>query len=154
MITWYQDDEMAIFFSDVPDVKTRFDTPFTTRQQSKQYEEKPFICLNKIDVCIKDYIACETYKFEIKKDYTWDGATIPRFLWRLFGSKSEPEFLIPSLIHDVICGNHDYVERDRYFSSCIFERLLNVAGVPAWKRCLMKHGVDNYQKIFGGWGVA
>ena len=53
------------------------------------------------------------------------------------------------MIHDVLCENKDYVDYNRYLADKVFERLLFVAGVPAFTRWLMFHSVDNYQKMFG-----
>ena len=92
-----------------------------------------------------------TYSFTIPKGYCWDGATIPRIFWRLIGSKTDPAFLIASMIHDVLCENHNYVNNDRYFADKVFERLLYVADVPAFNRWIMFHSVDNFQK-FCKWG--
>ena len=147
MIKWYQDKEIKIFFSIIPNVKARFLTPYCNKNEIKEYKEKPFINLEKLDVELFDCKKNKKYFFEIKKDYTWDGASIPRMFWRLIGSKTEPEFLIPSLIHDVLCENHSYVDNDRYFSTKVFEKLLKISKVNPFKRWLMFHSVDNYQKF-------
>ena len=99
---------------------------------------------------IVDEIEQEQYEFLIPQYYTWDGATIPRMFWRLIGSKSDNRFLVPSLIHDVLCENHDYIDSQRYLSTIIFERLLYVSKVNAFNRWMIKHSVDNFQK-FCGW---
>ena len=88
--------------------------------------------------------------FTIDKGYRWDGATIPRFAWRIIGSKTDSKFLIPSMIHDVLCENKNLVNYDRYFADKVFERLLSVSNVSSWRRWLMFHTMDNYQK-FQGW---
>ena len=54
------------------------------------------------------------------------------------GAKTDPRFLVPSLIHDVLCENHDYIDNDRYLSSVVFERLLYVSNVNPVSRCLLK----------------
>ena len=77
--------------------------------------------------------------------------TIPRVFWRLIGPKTDNRFLVPSLIHDVLCENHDYIDDDRYFSTIVFERLLYVSKVNAFNRWMIKHSVDNFQKVAGGW---
>jgi hypothetical protein len=51
------------------------------------------------------------------------------------------------MVHDVLCENHNYVDNDRYFSTMVFERLLYAEGVGGFKRWLMKHSVDNFQKF-------
>ena len=147
MIIWYEDNEIGIFFGIIPNVKARFITPFCTEKEVKEYKEKPFINLEELEVWLFDYKNNNEYKFKIQKNYTWDGASIPRVFWRLIGSKTEPEFLIPSLIHDMLCENHDYVKNDRYFSTKVFEKLLKISKINSFKRWLMFHSVDNFQKF-------
>lgn len=150
MIEWYKDDEIGIFFDKAPDVTIRYATPASTEEEIKDVNKRPFINRSNLTVVLMDYIGLESYEFEIKKDYKWDGASIPRLFWRLIGPKTDPRFLIPSLIHDVLCENHHYIDDDRYFSTCVFERLLYVSGVNPVSRWTIKHSVDNFQK-FCGW---
>lgn len=151
MITWYSDEEIAILFDKVPNVTMRYVTPFTTEEEKKEINKKPFINLSELKVILQDKVEQENYEFIIPKDYTWNGANIPRIFWRLMGSMTDNRFLIPSMIHDVLTENHDYIDNDRYFSTIVFERLLYVSKVNPFSRWLMKHSVDNYQKICGKW---
>ena len=150
-ICWYEDDDIGIYFSETPNVAIRYVTPKHSEIEIKDINKKPFINLSGLTVTLKDYIESITYDFIIDEGYKWDGATVPRVFWRLIGAKTDPRFLIPSLIHDVLCENHDYVDNDRYFSTCVFERLLFVSKVNPVNRWMIKHSVDNYQKLFGGW---
>ena len=147
MITWYSNEEIGILFDKVPNVTIRYVTPFTTEEEKKEINKKPFINLSELKVVLQDKILYENHEFIIPKDYTWDGASIPRVFWRLIGSKTDQRFLIPSMIHDVLCENHDYVNNDRYFSTCVFERLLYVSKVNPLARWTIKHSVDNFQKF-------
>ena len=147
MINWYEDDELSINFDKVPNVTMRYITPFTTEEEKKEINKKPFINLSELKVVLQDKIEQEIYEFVIPKDYTWDGASIPRIFWRLIGAKTDPRFLIPSMIHDVLCENHDYVDNDRYFATIVFERLLYVSKVNPFARWTIKHSVDNFQKF-------
>ena len=151
MITWYSDDEIEILFDKVPNLTMRYVTPFTTEEEKKDINKKPFINLSELKVVIKDKVEQETYEFLIEKDYTWNGANIPRVFWRLMGSMTDNRFLIPSMIHDKLCENHDLIDDNRYLSTIIFERLLYISKVNPFSRWLMKHSVDNYQKICGKW---
>ena len=151
MNIWYEDEEIAIRFDKTPDVNIRYVLPLASDDEVKDINKKPFICNAELYVELVDKILGATYDFVIPKDYTWDGATIPRMFWRLIGAKTDNRFLVPSLIHDVLCENHDYIDDDRYFSTCVFERLLFVSRVNPVSRCLIKHSVDNFQKVFGGW---
>ena len=150
-VIWYCDDEIEIIFDEVPDLTIRFASPWMTSEEVKEINKKPFICNKELKVILQDKVEQETYEFLIPAGYAWDGATVPRMFWRLIGSKSDNRFLVPSLIHDVLCENHDYIDSDRYFSTVVFERLLYVAGVGGFKRWMMKHSVDNFQKICGKW---
>ena len=87
------------------------------------------------------------FKFEIPKGYCYDGATIPRFFWRIIGSNTDNKFLIAALIHDVLCENHHYIDNDRYFSTQVFNALLEVSEVFPLKRFFMKHSVDIFQRF-------
>lgn len=146
-IIWYEDDELAIIFDKIPNVTMRYVTPFTTEEEKKEINKKPFICLEELYVTLKDKVECEKYEFIIEKNYTWNGANIPRIFWRLMGSMTDNRFLIPSMIHDKLCENHDLIDDNRYLSTIIFERLLYVSKVNPFSRWLMKHSVDNWQKF-------
>ena len=147
MIEWYSDDDVKIEFDIVPDVTIRYATPCSTKEETKQINKKPFINKKNLNVRLTDKIEEIVYEFEVPEDYTWDGASIPRIFWRLIGAKTDPRFLIPSMIHDVLCENHDYVDNDRYFATIIFERLLYVSKVNPFARWTIKHSVDNFQKF-------
>ena len=82
--------------------------------------------------------------------YFFNHFETPSFFYITY-KKYDNRFLIPSLIHDVLCENHNYIDDDRYFSTIVFERLLFVSRVNPLNRWIIKHSVDNYQKMFGGW---
>jgi hypothetical protein len=150
-IVWYEDDEIKIIFNKVPQLNIRYTLPWLKKEEVKEINKKPFICNSELLVSIEDKTEQEYYDFRIPEGYTWDGATIPRIFWRMIGSKTDNRFLVPSLIHDVLCENHDYIDGQRYLSTIIFERLLYVSKVNPVSRWMMKHSVDNAQKIIGGW---
>lgn len=150
-IVWYEDEELIIKFDREPKLKMRYVSPRMNEKEVQEINKKPFICEENFYVSIIDQVEQEIYKFLIPAGYTWDGATIPRIFWRMIGAKTDNRFLVPSLIHDVLCENHDYIDSDRYLSTIIFERLLYVSKVNPVSRWMMKHSVDNAQKIIGGW---
>jgi len=147
---WYADDDLVVYFSSTPDVDFRVIEPNMTKEQKNDITEKPFLNKKEIKVVLFDLRRDRRYCFIIKKGYTWDGASIPWFAWRIIGAKTDPRFLVPSMIHDMLCENHHFAGNDRYFADKVFERLLYVSGVPAVKRWAMFHSVDNFQK-FQGW---
>ena len=147
MISWYEGDEIGIQFNTMPHCCMRIITPSMTEEEKEDIEDYPFLNKKELKVRLIDYDKVKTYNFTIPKGYCWDGASIPRAFWRLIGAKTDSRFLIPSLIHDVLCENHNYVDNDRYFADKVFERLLYVSDVPALSRWMMFHSVDNYQKF-------
>lgn len=150
-VVWYKDEELTIKFDKVPNLGVRYSSPWMSKVEVEEINKKPFICNQGLKVEIVDEVEQEIYGFFIPNGYTWDGATIPRVFWRLIGSKTDNRFLVPSLIHDVLCENHEYIDNNRYLSTIVFERLLCVSRVNPVSRWMMKHSVDNAQKIIGGW---
>ena len=150
-ILWYEDEDITIKFSSTPHIGVRYITPSMTDAEKKSIKKYPFINKTELKVTIYDNLKEDVYIFAIPKGYCYDGASIPRFFWRLVGSKTDNTFLIAALVHDILCENHNYINHDRYLSTIVFERLLYVGGVCGFKRWMMKHSVDNFQK-FQGWG--
>lgn len=151
-IEWYQDEIFGIFFSDIPDVENKIiNKKVMSKQEIKKAKKKPLYCKNDVDVLLIDYKKEKEYKFTIEKGYDYDGATIHKSFWKFIGSKEDIRFKIASLIHDILCENHIYVENDRYFADKIFERCLYVGDTCSFVRWIMFHCVDNFQKLAGGW---
>ena len=149
MIEWYKDKNIAIEFSEKPQVCMRYSIPSMTKQEKINIHKYPFYNRKNLIVKLSDRKNKKDYLFSIPKGYCWDGATIPRIFWRLIGAKTDSAFLIPSMIHDVLCEHHTYVDDNRYFADKVFERLLFVSGVPALSRWIMFNCVDNFQKLCG-----
>lgn len=147
MIIWYKDENIGIYFSKTPHLTMRYATPESTKEEIQDINDKPFINHCELKVTLQDIKNDYKYCFTIPAKYTWDGASIPKAFWSLIGAKTDAKFLIPSLIHDVLCENHEYVNNNRYFADKVFERLLYVSGVSNFKRWLMFHSVDNFQKF-------
>ena len=151
MIEWYKSKELSIFFSNTPHVCIRYVLPSSTKDEIKSIKKYPFICKTRLEVALFDHIKSKSYKFTIPKGYCYDGASIPRFFHRIIGANTDNSFLIPALVHDVLCEHHDYIDNDREFSSKVFNALLEVSEVGNIKRFFMKNSVDLYQR-FCGWG--
>lgn len=145
---WYADDDIIIDFDKKPQVMMRYIYPEMSKDEIDAITDYPFINKRDINVSITDKRLDLSYVFKIEKNYTWDGATIPRLLWRLIGSKTQPEFLIASLVHDCVCEKHLLVNYDRKLSSKVFRALLFVAGVSKFKANIMYFFVDLYQRLF------
>ena len=148
---WYKDDEIEIDFNIIPVTTMLFPLPDMTKKEKEEVKKRPFLNKKRLSVAIVDKRETEKeYRFMIEQNYRWDGASIPRIFWHLIGSKTEPEFQIASLLHDKLCENHNFINNDRYLSTLVLIGCMKCADVCAFKRWLIKHSVDNYQK-FCGW---
>lgn len=152
MNEWYSNQCAGIFFDETPHVGIRYILPSMPEETKKSINKYPFINKKSLKVRLIDYKKDKTYEFEIPKGYCFDGASVPRFFWRVIGSNTDNKFLIAALIHDVLCENHSYIDNDRKFSTQVFNALLESSDVPAIKRFLMKNSVNFYQR-FCKWRV-
>ena len=110
-------------------------------------KKKPFKLINSVSY-VSDYL----YTIYINKGYTWNGANIPRFLWRLIGSQYNPEYLEASLVHDWLCENKEFIiEHGAKISSDIFRDILIENGVNSLKANIMSRAVYLFQLTQGGW---
>lgn len=151
MIEWYKDKELSIFFDKEPQVRMRVITPNMTTFQKHVRMKYPFENMKELGVILFDHKKMKKYQFTIRKNFCWDGGTIPRFLWRLVGAPTDNAFLLASLVHDILCTHHEYVNNDRQFSSKVFERLLRASGVNYFKARVMSIAVDVFQALCGNW---
>lgn len=150
-IIWQDDEYCQVGFSEIPDICNKeINKSVMSKEEIKQAKKKPLYVKNEVAVCLIDKGKNKYYTFTIGKGYDYDGASIHRAFWRVIGSKENIEFKIAALVHDVLCENHNFVNGDRYFADKVFERLLYVSDVGAFRRWLMFHSVDNFQK-FCGW---
>lgn len=109
--------------------------------------KKPFYLTKEVFVIIET--AEDTIGFTIPKGYTWDGATIKSKLVQLIiGCPHEPEFVVPSLIHDYLLDNKAIIQYNRKLSSDILEASLEDFGVAKLKIKAMVSLVDIYQKYW------
>lgn len=152
-IEWYKSDKLSIFFSNTPHVCVRYILPTHTKEEVRSIKKYPFICKTSLDVKLFDHVKQKSYGFTIPKGYCYDGASIPKFFHRVIGANTNNEFLIPALIHDVLCEHHEYIDNDREFSTKVFDALLQVSEVGKFKRFLMRNSVDIFQNFFCDWGL-
>ena len=151
MIFWYENKKAGIFFDEPPKISIRYKLPSMTAEEKKSVEKYPFVCKKMLKVLLKDYKKNKQYEFTIPKGYCFDGASIPRLFWRIIGSNTDNSFLIPALIHDYLCENHNCVNFDRAFSTEVFNALLEASGVGKCKRFFMKNSVACFQTMFCNW---
>ena len=110
-------------------------------------KKKPFKLLNSV-MYVSDYL----YPVYINKGYTWNGANIPRFLWRLIGSQYNPEYLEASMVHDWLCENKQFIlEHGAKISSDIFRDILIENGISKFKANVMRTAVFVWQSFQKGW---
>lgn len=151
-IMWYEDKKLAIGFNCMPHVCVRYIAPSATDDEVKSIKKFPFICKTELKVTLFDHVKKVRHNFIIPKGYCYDGASIPRIFWRVIGANTNNTFLIPALIHDFMCENHDCVNYDRSFSTDVFNALLKTEKVNPVKRFFMKNSVATFQTLFCGWG--
>lgn len=150
-ITWQDDKFCRVAFTKIPKIGNKLaNIKVMSPKEIKKAKKKPLFLENEVGVLLFDRIKNKTYTFTIPVFYDYDGASINRIFWWLIGSKENIEFKIAALVHDVLCENHAYVDNDRYFADRVFERLLYVSDVGAFRRWLTFHSADNFQK-FCGW---
>ena len=147
MIEWYSNKKVSIFFDEIPKIGIRYVLPTSSKANIKSIKKYPFVNKKLLKVKLIDKKRNSIYNFEIPKGYCFDGASVPRFFWRIIGPNTDNKFLIASLIHDVLCENHSYINNDRTFSSEVFNALLEASDVCSLKRYFMKHSVNFYQRF-------
>lgn len=149
MIKFCDKNDIKIFSDVKPSVCARTVLPDMTKEEKKDIEKKPF--LNKRKVTYFIHYEDEIYQIFVERGYKYDGASIPfGFRW-ILGGKGNPEFLVPSCVHDKMCENKHLVNYDRHLSSLIFKELLLSCGCSQIKAEIMFLAVDNFQKLIKGW---
>ena len=151
MFCWYLNKKAGIYFNRLPFVAVRYYVPSMTQEEKQSIEKYPFICKQELEVCLKDVRKNKCYRFKIPKGYCYDGASVPRFFWRVIGASTDNKFLVPALVHDVLCEHHEYVNNDRSFSTDVFNALLEGSGVSRLKRFFMKNSVACFQTTCCNW---
>lgn len=153
MIKWTENEKVKVFFDDTPHVSIRYALPSMTDSEIKSVKKYPFVNKKNLKVQINDKIHDISYSFNIPKGYCFDGASIPWLFRRIIGAPTDNSFLIAALVHDVLCENHDYINNNRQLSSDSFDALLETSKVNKFKRYLMYHSVNTFQRFFGDWGL-
>lgn len=74
-------------------------TQQVSRGQAKNVHDYPYLWRYRHD---KSAIFSDTYRITIPAGYIYNGASIPRFLWSIFGVSPFGAMDTPSLVHDYI----------------------------------------------------
>jgi hypothetical protein len=76
----------------------------------------------------------DRFKVTAKAGFVFDGASIPKFFWRVIGHPFSFKLLRPAIIHDV-CYASEYFERE--YADELFEEMLDRSGVSELKENAM-----------------
>lgn len=150
-IIWYEDKELTIGFDHKPNTHTLEPELCKTQAEKDLVEMYPFVNCTALKATLFDHIKHKKYEFTITKHFRWNGADVPRLFWFIIGSKTNPKFRIPSLLHDYLCNNKCLINFDRAFSTKVFKGCLTVAGVGKIRREIMCVFVDLWQRFQKGW---
>lgn len=143
-----------ILFSDTLDVRVRVISDDDSKEAIKNKKKYPFELFNTVQVQIKtDKL---DFLFSVFNGYTWNGADIPRFLWRLVGSRTDNDFLVASMIHDYMLEFKTYMMKEilsekitkreyRRLTSLAFRELIKRQGTNVIKANIMSWCVDVFQ---------
>lgn len=155
---------LNIIIVPVPDIHVRVIDDSDTEPTKKSKIKYPFELKELITVTIITNI--RKFSFNIYKGYTWNGADVPRFLWRLIGSRTSNEFLVASMLHDFLLEFkgflikevlHNAISIDEYrrLTSLIFREKLKAQGTNTIKANIMSWCVDVYQHYGNkrGWKI-
>lgn len=83
--------------------------------------------------------------YRILAGFTFDGASIPRFLWSTVGHPMSPRYLEAGLIHDYLYRTG---KESRKIADYTFYKMLRHWGVPRWRAWLMWAGVRAFGFAF------
>ena len=114
----------------------------------------PFELFNSL--LVKISTTHRNFEFTIFNGYTWNGADIPRFFWRIIGSRTDNDFLVASMLHDYLLEFKAYIVNEildnaitkkeyRRLTSLIFRHVIKEQGTNTIKANIMAWCVDVYQ---------
>ncbi len=83
------------------------------------------------------------FKITVKKGFIFDGASVPRFFWRVVGHPFSYALIRAALVHDVMYAS-EYFKRE--VADELFSEMLDISGVSELKEDVMTLGV----RIGGG----
>ena len=82
----------------------------------------------------------------IHEGFKTDGASIPRFLWRIIGHPFAPRIIRAAVVHDYLYSKECDLNMDRKKADREFRNIMKTDGVKVIKRNLLYFGVR-----IGGW---
>ena len=149
-----------VLFNVIPKVHVRvIETNDKKADEKKKY---PFKLDNDVVVTIDTDI--RKISFKIRSGYIWNGADIPRYFWRLIGSRTDNAYLKASMVHDFMLEHKKYIMEEtlknsmsvkeyRRLTSLIFRQILKDTGTNTIKANVMSWCVDVFQMTVNkkGW---
>lgn len=140
MIIWCEKAELQIY-SDIVPITTVCKPLPDDSDIVKEYKKK-YPYRNVKDVTFDVYYLGTHYPIFIDDTFRWNGTNC-------LGLQHYPKLLDASMVHDLLCNNHELVNQDRQLSSMIFREIGIASGV--WKPFMYTayHCVDNFQKVWG-----
>lgn len=144
----------SVSFDIVPSVKVRVIESNDSEQIICSKKKFPFELDNPVQVFVETSL--RKFKFSIFNGYTWNGADIPRFFWRIIGSRTDNDFLIASMLHDYLLEFKFYIMSEilnnqiqpkeyRRLTSLIFRHVIKEQGTNTIKANVMAWCVDVFQ---------
>jgi len=89
------------------------------------------------------YYENDNIKVIVKKGFIFDGASIPRFFWRVIGHPFSYKVVRAGLVHDILYAT-EYLNRDA--ADDLFSEMLDYSGVSAIK----EHVMYDVVRVAGG----
>lgn len=152
---------LSVSFDTIPDVRVRVINIDDAQEIIKSKKKYPFELFNSLLVRIST--TQRNFEFTIFNGYTWNGADIPRFFWRIIGSRTDNDFLVASMLHDYLLEFKTYIVNEvlnnkvskkeyRRITSLIFRHVIKEQGTNTIKANVMAWCVDVYQMFNrSGW---
>ena len=145
---------LNVSFDSLPDVRVRVINNDDVKDLIESKKKYPFEIHNSVSV--KVITTKRQFYFLIFNGYTWNGADIPRFFWRVIGSRTDNDFLIASMLHDYLLEFKSYILNEvlkkeikpreyRRLTSLIFRHVIKEQGTNTIKANVMSWCVDVFQ---------
>ena len=145
---------LNVYFDSLPDVRVRVINNDDVKELIESKKKYPFELYNSI--LVKVITTKRQFDFTVFNGYTWNGADIPRFFWRIIGSRTDNDFLIASMLHDYLLEFKAYILNEvlkkeikpneyRRLTSLIFRHVIKEQGTNTIKANVMSWCVDVFQ---------
>ena len=154
---------LDVIFNPIPDTGNREildDDPKAIKENKIKF---PYELRNTVHITV--VTTKRTFTFPIYNGFVWNGADILVFLWRIVGSRYNPEFRKASMIHDYMLQFKKFMLNEilknempkneyRRLTSLIFRHVIKKQGTDIVKANIMSFTVDFFQMLnFKGWRI-